>query len=175
MHAFDRLNLLFCLEAKFCQSACETFHLSFAKYDSRLRGFVLPADKGQVVLLLSHAVSTLSLHRLARNPTSWTQNPVTEWTTLVPGPHTLVSEATQKNVIRVTNFSTNIIARTNFAEIIVRNLCLAFFLTMFSQSDCLKMLLLTVVAPTILTANVVYFRFDSCFRCFVRSCLRRSV
>jgi hypothetical protein len=150
-----RSNLLFCLEARFCHSACETFHLSFAKYDSRLRGFVLPADRGQVVLLLSHAVSTLSLHRLAWNPTSWTQNSVTEWTTLVPGPHTSVSEATQKTLfVLLTNFSTNIIARRNFAEIIVRNLCLAFFLVMFSQSYWLKMLLLTVVAPINLTAKL---------------------
>jgi hypothetical protein len=44
MRALDLSNLLFYLEARFCQSACETFHLSFAKYDSRLRGFVLPAD-----------------------------------------------------------------------------------------------------------------------------------
>ena len=131
-HELDRSNLLFCLEAKFCHSPCETFHFSFAKYDTPLRGFLLPAVRGQVVLV-SHAVSTLSLPRLAWNPTSWTQNPVTEWTTLVPGPHTLVSEATQKTLfVLLTNFSTNIVSRRSFAEIMVRNSCLAFFLSIFS-------------------------------------------
>lgn len=169
-----RSNLLFCLEAKFCHSACETFHFSFAKYDTPLRGFLLSADRRQVVLV-TQAVSTLSLHLLAWNPTSWTQNPVTEWTTLVSGPHTLVSEATQKKLfVLLTNFSTNIVAHRNFAEIMVQNSCLAFFLSIFSQCDGLSVLLLRVFTLTTLAANV-YFRFDHCFRCFVRSCLCRSV
>jgi hypothetical protein len=37
--------LSFFLDSKFCHSACEIFHLSFAKYESCLRGFVLPGDK----------------------------------------------------------------------------------------------------------------------------------
>ena len=80
-----------------------------------------------------------------------------------------------KNVIRVTNFSTNIVACRNATEIIARNSWLVFFLSIFSQSDWLKLLLLKVFAPTAFTANVVSFHFDRCFRCFVRFCLCRSI
>lgn len=80
-----------------------------------------------------------------------------------------------KNVIRVTNFSTNIIASRNVAAIIVRDLCLSFFLSIFSQSEWHKVLLLTVFASTTLTPKVVSFRFYLCFRGFVRSWLCRSI
>jgi hypothetical protein len=86
---------------KFCRPTCETFHFGVAEYECYLWGICPRGTEAKLwdQLHVSHSCGVhLSLRELAWNPTSWDQDPVTEWTTLVSRPHSWVSGATQKHV-----------------------------------------------------------------------------
>jgi hypothetical protein len=88
-------------DGKFCHPTCEMFHLSIGEYERYVWGICPRGTEAKLWdgLHVSRSCGVhLSLRQLAWNPTSWDQDPLTEWTTLVSRPHTWVSGATQKHV-----------------------------------------------------------------------------